>query len=72
MSVVHMHPRNYHEVPPRTVRVSINIGPFIGMTGTAVAEDDDHVWVRFEEGGSYAPYDKPGTYGFNRNDLEDV
>jgi len=62
--------RNYRPITPRTVKVVGVIGPFVGMTGVTVGEDDERTWVRFEQGGSYPPCDQPGIYGLHADQLE--
>lgn len=57
--------------PPRPVRVTHG-GPFVGMFGLAVREDEQFVWVKFDQPGSYAPCDHPGTYGLSPDQLEDA
>lgn len=72
MDVSSLHTAGMKAIPHRKVRIKFGIGPFAGLEGIAVAQDSRLLWVRFNQGGHYAPYDRPGTFGFNPDYVEDL
>lgn len=71
MDVTQVNRPDFKDIPHRKVRIKLNIGPFAGLEGIAIAQDSRLLWIRIE-GGHYAPYDKPGTFGILPEYVEDL